>query len=666
MSDRLSFFAELKRRNVYKVAGAYTVIGVQNHSLSIGFNMKMKTRSLAMILLLAAVNSITVIDASETPATSPRGFLEAARNPILPPLAPWDGKSRALVVSKSDAWITPAEKSDFRATPSYDETVAWLRKLVAAAPQLKMLSLGKSFEGRDIWMIVAAQDNDGTPATLRKSGKPTILAQGGIHPGEIDGKDAGLMLLRDMTVRGTKRDLLEQANFLFVPIFNVDGHERISKFGRVNQRGPEMMGWRTNAKNLNLNRDYAKADTPEMEAMIRALNQWQPDLYLDLHVTDGADYQYDITFGFNGTGGHSPAIANWLEKALAPAVTNDLAAMGHVPGSTNVANWIAATDLTKGIWGWMSDPRFSNGYGDVRHLPTVLLETHALKPYDRRVLGTRVFLESCIRAVAKNASALRAAIEKDRSSNASTIPLAWEIDPKAPADTIDYKAIESHTVPSAISGALSVEFTGKALTLKIPYRHANHIGASVTRPKAYWIPPAWSDVVQRLQLHGVHFERISEPRDVPVTMYRLEDAKFQGARREDEKQPFEGHVQMIATPVPTQRTEHFAAGSVRVPTNQPLGDLAVVLLEPSSPDSFFQWGFFDQVLQQTEYIEGYILEPMAEQMLASDPKLAEEFREKLATDETFRASPNDRLRWFYSKTPFIDERWKLYPVGREE
>ena len=216
-------------------------------------------------------------------------------------------------------------------------------------------------------------------------------------PGEIDGKDAGMMLLRDMTVRGTKRDLLEHANFLFVPIFNVDGHERTSRFGRVNQRGPEVMGWRTTAKNLNLNRDYAKADSPEMRAMIGALNQWLPDLYLDLHVTDGADYQYDITFGFNGRGGHSPAIVEWLEKTFTPAVTNDLAAAGHIPGSTDVPNWIDETDWLKGIKGWNAEPRFSTGYGDVRHLPTVLLETHSLKPYDQRVLGTYVYLESALR-----------------------------------------------------------------------------------------------------------------------------------------------------------------------------------------------------------------------------------------------------------------------------
>lgn len=610
-----------------------------------------------VVLFLIAVHSI--VGANPADQASPQ-FSDAASRPILPPLGAWNGKSRALIVSKGDEWITPAEKSDFRLTPSYDETTAWLGRLVAAAPQLQMISLGKSSEGRDIWMVVATSEKLFTPEALRKTGKPIILAQAGIHSGEIDGKDAGLMLLRDMTVRGTKRDLLEAATFLFVPIFNVDGHEKTSRFGRVNQRGPEIVGWRTNAKNLNLNRDYAKIDTPEMEAMIRALNRWQPDLYLDLHVTDGADYQYDITFGFNGAGGHSPGIASWLEKSFRPAVSNDLTAMGHIPGSTDVAAWIEPTDLSKGIRSWIADPRYSNGYGDVRHLPTVLVENHSLKPYDQRVLGTYVFLESVIRTAAKSATALRQAVDTDRKSNPATIPLAWEIDAKAPAGTIEFKAIESRTVPSAISGGLRIEFTGKPFTQKIPYKRADHISASVTRPKAYWIPPAWTDVVQRLETHGIQFERISEPREVKVTMYRLEEMKFQ------EEQPFEGRVQLMAKPVVEQRTERYAKGSIRVRADQPLGNLAVILLEPASPDSFFQWGFFNQVLQQTEYIEGYVLEPMAERMLAADPKLAEEFRQKLATDSAFRASAKDRLRWFYSKTPFADERWKLYPVGREE
>src|SRR5688572_16896591 len=259
-------------------------------------------------------------------------LLSAALTAPLPPAIPWNGASRSLMVPATDPWVTPSERDQLRTTPRYDETIAYLKRLVAAAPQLKMISLGKSDEGRDVWMVIASKERAFTTEALRRSGKPTVLAQGGIHAGEIEGKDAGLMLLRDMTVRGTKRELLDGANFLFVPIFNVDGHERFSAFTRINQRGPEEGGWRTNARNLNLNRDYMKADTSEMRAMIRAIDTWKPDLYIDLHVTDGADYQYDVTYGWNGPAGFSPAIANWLDRSLRPAVDRGLAEMGHIPG----------------------------------------------------------------------------------------------------------------------------------------------------------------------------------------------------------------------------------------------------------------------------------------------------------------------------------------------
>ena len=616
----------------------------------------MKRLFVGTVILLHNLFSFVRAGASEP---SPPEFSAAAREPILPPITPWNGKSRQLMVSKDDEWVTPSEKNDLRTTPSYDETVTWLRKLVMAAPELHLLSIGKSPEGRDIWMIVAAKQKVTTAEALRKNGKPTVLAQAGIHAGEIDGKDAGLMLLRDMTVRGNRRELLDGANFLFVPIFNVDGHERASRFGRVNQRGPELMGWRTTSSNLNLNRDYTKADAPEMQAMIRMLKEWQPDLYFDLHVTDGADYQYDVTWGSNASGGHSPAITAWLEKTLAPALTAELTGMGHVPGSINVANRVDEFDLAKGIRGWNADPRFSTGYGDVRHLPTVLVENHSLKPYGQRVLGMRVLLETALRTVAKSSAELRNATVADRARRSQNIPLVWEVDVDAPADKIDFKGVESRVVPSAISGALRIEYTGKPMTTPVPYLHANRVSVSVSRPKAYWIPPAWTDVIGRLQLHGILTEQVAEPRDIKVTMYRLEAVKLGD-------NALEGRVPVTAKPVAETRMEHFAAGSVRVPTDQPLGDLAAILLEPASPDSFFQWGFFHHVLQETEYIESYIVEPMAERMLKDDPKLADEFREKLAKEDAFRSSASERLRWFYAKTPFADERWKLYPVAREE
>ena len=580
--------------------------------------------------------------------------LASAQTPILPPLIPWDGASRALVVPANDPWITPSEAGGLKTTPRYDETVAYLNRLVKASPQLKMVSIGKSAEGRDIWMVIASKERAFTPEALRKTGKPLVFAQGGIHAGEIDGKDAGLMLLRDMTVRGTKRELLDRVNLLFVPIFNVDGHERASRYSRINQRGPEVSGWRTNARNLNLNRDYMKADAEEMQAMIRALVTWQPDLYIDLHVTDGSDYQYDITFGWNGTAGHSPAIANWLDSVYRGPVDAHLRAQGHIPGPL-----IFTDDPLVSVGAGQSDPRLSNGYGDARHLPTILVENHSLKPYDQRVLGTYVFLEQTLRTVGAEAASLRRAIAKDRARKPASVPLTWRVPENAPKEEIEVLGIESRLTLSPVSGDVRREWLGRPVMQRAPFQRATEVETSVKRPRAYWVPAAWRDVIAKLDLHGIPYERIAEAREVDVTMLRLLEPKF-GATQ------FEGHVRVTATEKPERRRERFPAGSVRVPTDNPLGSLVTLLLEPSSPDSLFQWGFFNSILSPTEYVESYIMEPMAEAMLAEDPKLAAEFRARIESDAAFRGDPRARLQWFYQRTPWYDERARLYPVGREE
>ena len=586
----------------------------------------------------------------------------AALPAILPPSTPWDGASRALVAPPTDRWITPAEASGFRTTPSYDETVAYLRRLVAAAPQLKMTSIGKSAEGRDIWMIIASTGGN----TARK---PRVMAQGGIHSGEIDGKDAGLMLLRDMTVRGTKRDLLELADFLFIPIFNVDGHERASEFSRINQRGPENAGWRTTARNLNLNRDYMKADTEEMRAMIRAINSWDPDLYLDLHVTDGADYQYDITFGSNGASGFSPATAAWLQSAYTPAVTRALDAAGHIPGP--LVFGVDDDDLSKGLQLGNSDPRLSTGYGDARHIATVLLENHSLKPYDQRVLGTYVFLEATLRAAAADLASLRQARTADRTRRAPVVPFDWvESNDKG---TIEFRGIEWKSTLSPISGAVRLEYTGKPVTMRLPVVTKSEVSLSATRPAAYWVPASWREVIEKLDLHGIRYERITAPRELEVEGCRLTGVAVAS-------EPFEGRVGLAgggrepwsSAPAPgkagcavERRRERFPAGSVRVSTDQPLGLLAMVLLEPASPDSFLRWGFFHEILQRTEYVEAYVMEPLAERMLAADPALRAEYEKAVAADAELAKDPQARLAWLYRRTPWADDRYLLYPVFTE-
>ncbi len=610
------------------------------------------TRSRRIALLFALVSAVVppVAAASDAPPGP------AAETPVLPPVPEFSGASLALTLPAADPWATPFERSGLERTPRCDETVAWLRRLADESPEVEMTSIGVSPEGREIVLVIASRDKAFTPAALAATGKPLLFAQGGIHAGEIDGKDAGMMLLRDMTVRGTKSSLLDRANLAFVPIFNVDGHERFSRFGRINQRGPVEMGWRTTARNLNLNRDYGLLDSPEMRAMVAALVAYAPDLYVDVHVTDGADYQYDVTWGYNGPHAWSPRIAGWLDSRLSPALMKDLREMGHVPG--RLVFLADESDPRKGNVGWTAGIKFSNGYGDARHLPTVLVENHSLKPYPQRVLGTYVFLETALEVLGEHAAELRGAVAADSTRRPSEIPLAFETPKDGPFPRVEFLGIEPRLVPSPVSGRDRVEWTGKRVSLEVPLLLSSKPARVVKRATAYWIPAPWTDVIERLALHGVRMERIGAPRTIEADAYRIEDVKVGSS-------VVEGRVPFGITVRPERRSVTLGRGSVRVPTDQPLGDLAALLLEPDAPDSFIRCGFFGEVLQRTEYFEAYVLEPMAERMLAESGELRKEFEAKLASDQAFAADARARLEWFYLKTPFHDDSYRLYPVVRE-
>ena len=565
----------------------------------------------------------------------------------LPPITPWRGASERLVAAPSDPWITPIEASNFEATPSYAATRAWLERLVAASPLLRLEVFGHSAQGRELYAIRAAK-----PGTA----KPLLFVQAGIHSGEIDGKDAGLMLLRDIALRG-KDQLLDNADLVFVPIFNADGHERTSPYNRPNQRGPDNQGWRTTAQNLNLNRDYLKADTPEMRAMRSYLNRLEPALILDLHVSDGIDYQYDITFTFPGWAGspsHSPAIGQWLDAHYRPAALNALTRAGHIPGL-----YIEAIDprqLAKGALLSPDTPRFSTGYGELARQPTVLVETHSLKPYRQRVLGTYVLIEESLRLIGAKGGGLATAIVSDLTARPATTVLTWKPLAK-PLFTIDaFKGIEQQSYRSAASGGTEVRWLGRPLSFNLPvFTQAPDFVA--TLPDAWWVPVTKPDVIALMKLHQIEYETIAAPRTLTLDMVRLADPKL--------GKPNEGHIPLTASYRHTARTETYPAGSVRVPSDQPLGLLAAAMLEAESPDSLLAWNFYPEILMRTEYIEGYVIAPLAERMLAADPKLKAAFQAKLKADPKFAADRDARLGWFYERTSYYDERFLLYPVGRE-
>lgn len=618
-----------------------------------------------MCLLLSFLSPVDIVAASRMKnrlllvalLAAPLARAESPQD-SLPPAPVWHGASEALIAPANHPWITPAEKNGLTDTPNYADTLAWLERLAAASPRIKLLEIGATAQGRPLCLVVASQEGAASPEALLANQRPTLLAQAGIHAGEIDGKDAGLMLLRDLAF-GDQAALLERANFIFIPVLNADGHERASEWNRPNQRGPVRQGWRTTAQNLNLNRDYMKADAPEMRALLEVLNLWQPSLYLDLHVTDGIDYQYDITYGFNGehtTFAWSPKIAAWLAETLRPRVDRALTAAGHIPGPLIFAQ--NNRDLTAGLGMGTSAPRFSHGYGDLRGIPTILVENHSLKPYRQRVLGTYVLLAAMLRALGDDAPGVQAAIAADRAARPEKVPANFDL-PRETGATIDFAGIAYETYDSPASGTQEVRWLGTPKTYPALPIHLDRHAAMLARPKAFYVPVSKPEIIERLHAHGIEFDELSESTTVRVTLARLVNAKPAAA-------PFESRHPLKFEGIAWEtRDETYPAGSVRVSTDQPLGALAMMLLDPISDDSFLAWGFFPEILQRTEYIEGYVIAPLAEKMLAADPKLKAEFETKLAAEPDFAKNPTARLQWFYRRTRFYDERHLLYPIGFE-
>lgn len=570
-------------------------------------------------------------------------------NNLLPPAMPWSGATQDYIVADDDPWVTPTELADFNETPSYQQTRDWLEKFAKQYPQIKLTDIGVSHQGRPIMMAIVSSDK--SIDKIKSNGKPTLLIHSGIHSGEIDGKDAGLMWLRHVFRNQPK--LIEKFNLLFIPVLNVDGHENNRAINRVNQRGPNKMGWRTNARNQNLNRDFAKLDTPGVNALVKVINEWPIDLYLDMHVTDGADYQYDITYGYNTYNHYSPNIIKWLEKSYRPIVDKTLNQRGHIAGDLVFA--LDGTNFSKGLSHFTASQRYSNGYGDTRHLPTVLVENHSLKPYKQRVLGSVELYSATTNALIKNVKSLRAAVAKDKAARPQSVVVSFK-NSKKPF-TKDFKGIEYERYDSPITGRKEARWLAKPKDYKLPvYRKV--ADKSVKVPTAYWIPASYPEVIKRLKQHGVKLEVITKPRTVKIQQSKFINPKVAS-------RAFEGRAMLSFEDIEkTTVNKTYQTGSARVSTDQDLRSLIVILLEPESGDSFVRWGFFNEILQRTEYMEGYVVEPLAKKMLAEDPKLKAEF-EKALKDPKFANSPYRRLSWFYQRSPYYDPAHNVYPVGVE-
>jgi hypothetical protein len=556
---------------------------------------------------------------------------------------------------------TVAERSGFVSTGRMEEVERLCAAFHEAYPdRVRCDAFGTSPEGRPMLALVASQDGVLEPAQAREKGRPVILVQGGIHAGEIDGKDAGFLLLREILEGHAAAGALEAVTLVFVPVFNVDGHERFGPNNRPNQVGPVEMGWRTTAQNLNLNRDYVKADAPEMQAMLRLLDAWDPIVLVDLHVTDGAEFQHDVAVLVDPSD-VGPEVLAAQGRQLRSGILARLTGLGHLP-LPFYPSFRTEDDPTSGFAASAMSPRFSNGYWGMRERLGVLVETHSWKDYATRVRATHDTVLAILEAATHDAGAWTLAAKEAESqatlAGGHEVPLAWEATQRSVP--FDFLGVAYTREPSAISGGLVTRYRpDEPEVWTVPFFRELTPSLVVTAPRGgYLVPAAFAPMVAPvLALHGIQALPLSRAFEGDAEAFRATKATFATA-------PFEGRFTAKLEGAWAREHREAPAGSLFVPIAQPRARLLMTLLEPRCDDSLAAWGMFNACFERKEYMETYVAEEVAERMLAADPALAAEFTSRLASDAEFAHSPSARLEFFFRRHPSWDERVNLYPILR--
>ncbi len=564
--------------------------------------------------------------------------------------------------AKPDALSSVAERSGFHVTGRYEEVERLCPAFAQAWPDaVRCAEFGRTPEGRPMLALVASRSGVLSPDDARERGIPVMLMQGGIHAGEIDGKDAGLLALREMLQGKLARGALDAFVLVFVPVLNVDGHERFGRWNRPNQNGPEEMGWRVTAQNLNLNRDYTKADAPEMQAILRLLDAWDPILYVDLHVTDGAQFEPDVSNCLEPRLMFDPGLQP-IGQAIVADLNRTLASQGFL-ALDFYPSFRVADDPMSGFEVSAYLPRFSTGYWPLRNRFSLLVETHSWKDYPRRVRVTHNIIIALADMMAKQGKTWRAAAHaadaRAERLGGQDVVLDYETGPHT--TTIDFRGYAYTREPSAISGALVTRYDpSKPQLWHIPFRDTVVPKLTVRAPRgAYVVPAAYAAWLgERLSIHGIRFERL----DKSVSGAKVE--AFRATKVTLSPASFEGRTTATIEGAWARQKRDIPAGSLIVPIAQPEARLVLTLLEPQHPDSYAAWGFFNGVFEAKEYMEPYVAEQVAKEMLATRPDVAKAFNERLAADPEFARSPEARLDFFYRRHPSWDERRNLYPILR--
>lgn len=552
-------------------------------------------------------------------------------------------------------FTTKFEKSEGTETTTYAETIEYYKNLAETYPEISLLEIGKTDSGYPLHLVIFNSDKEFDFKKIKESSKNIILINNAIHPGESDGVDASMLLLRDIVQDKNKTEQFKNVVIAVIPIYNIGGSLNRNIHSRVNQNGPKTYGFRGNARNFDLNRDFIKSDTKNALSFAQIYQLVQPDIFIDNHVSNGADYQYGITHLFTQHNKLGNDLGVFLENEMRPSIEASLLKKGII--ITPFVNVWGSTPEA-GFSQFFDSPRYSSGYTTLFNTLGLMVETHMLKPYKQRVEHTYSFMESTLDFLVKNGikiKELRKNAVAEILSN-KTYPISYEVDNDT-FSTLEFKGYEGSYINSKVTNGKRLFYDRtKPFTKPVKYYNTFKVTGEIEIPKAYILKDGWWKVLERLKANNIVYKTFSNDTTISVQVQHIMDYKTY-------TNPYEGHYPHFNTTVSaTKKSVDFKKGDIYIPVNQLGARYIMETLEASATDSFFNWNFFDTILQQKEGYSAYVFEDIAEDYLNNNFVLKLNFNEKMKSDKEFSKNPRAQLDFIYKNSPYYEEAHLKLPV----
>ncbi len=551
-------------------------------------------------------------------------------------------------------FTTVFERSGGTETATYAQVIDYYRDLAAAHPTISLQEIGKTDSGEPLHLAIYSRNKKFNLEELRKD-HGVLMINNGIHPGESDGIDATMMLFRDLA--GDSIPLPRNTVIATIPVYNIGGALNRNSTSRTNQNGPKEYGFRGNAQNYDLNRDFVKADTRNTRSFYEIFHMLQPDVFIDTHVSNGADYQYTLTHLFtqhNRIGGEA---GKYIHGEMRPALEKALGRKDwDITPYVNVFNREPETGFTQ----FLDTPRYSTGYTSMWNTLGMMVETHMLKPYDKRVWGTYELLRSMIDITDEDREYIRNLRKKTHEDLKKGGRFQYGFVPDSTkTSTLKFKGYEAERTESAVTGFERLKYdTTRPFTREVTYYNQFKPTGEVSIPKAYIIPRGWWKVTDLLKMNKVEMKAFDKDTVLQAEVYHIANYRTRNSA-------YEGHYPHYNTRVRKSREKvKVSRGDLLVSTDQPALRYLLETLEPEATDSFFNWNFFDSVLQQKEGFSPYVFEDIAEEFLEANPELEDEFEDKKQTDRAFAGSWYAQLEWIHKRSDHYEKAHLRYPVYR--